>query len=407
MYDVLEGVKVLEVSAWAFVPSAGGVLADWGADVVKVEPPTGDPMRGLVNAGVVSQGPSFPWEIWNRGKRSIALDLQQERAREIVLDLAAEADVFLTSYLPATRVKLGLDIADVQARNPEIVYACGTGFGARGEEAEKGGYDAISFWSRGGISSSVTPPGYGRPVGMPSGAFGDSLSGMALAGGIAGALLRRERTGKGAVVDVALLGTAMWAMQMGIVGAAVGGLSVPEEDTSVEPPKPPFVLNPLVNTYRTADGRWLSLCMLQLEQYWRGVFEVVGRPDLIDDPRFADGAVVQHFDDMVDELEKAFGAKTLAEWRVELARQPGQWDVVQHISELPDDPQARANGFVQTVTYPGGHELPLIASPVQFDRTAPVLGPAPEFGADTDQLLKDLGMDEEAIVDARVFGGVV
>lgn len=407
MYDVLEGVKVLEVSAWAFVPSAGGVLADWGADVVKVEPPTGDPMRGLVNAGVVSQGPSFPWEIWNRGKRSIALDLQQERAREIVLDLAAEADVFLTSYLPATRVKLGLDIADVQARNPEIVYACGTGFGARGEEAEKGGYDAISFWSRGGISSSVTPPGYGRPVGMPSGAFGDSLSGMALAGGIAGALLRRERTGKGAVVDVALLGTAMWAMQMGIVGAAVGGLSVPEEDTSVEPPKPPFVLNPLVNTYRTADGRWLSLCMLQLEQYWRGVFEVVGRPDLIDDPRFADGAVVQHFDDMVDELEKAFGAKTLAEWRVELARQPGQWDVVQHISELPDDPQARANGFVQTVAYPGGHELPLIASPVQFDRTAPVLGPAPEFGADTDQLLKDLGMDEEAIVDARVFGGVV
>lgn len=407
MYDVLEGVKVLEVSAWAFVPSAGGVLADWGAQVVKVEPPTGDPMRGLVNAGVVSQGPSFPWEIWNRGKRSIALDLREERAREIVLDLAADADVFLTSYLPATRAKLGLDIADVQARNPEIVYACGTGFGAHGEEAEKGGYDAISFWSRGGVSSAVTPPGYGRPVGMPSGAFGDSLSGMALAGGIAGALLRRERTGKGAVVDVALLGTAMWAMQMAIVGAAVMGAPVPEEDTSVVPPRPPFVLNPLVNTYRTADGRWLSLCMLQLEQYWRGVFEVVGRPDLIDDPRFADGAASQHFDDMVDELEKAFAAKTLDEWRVELAKQPGQWDVVQHISELPGDPQARANGFVQTVTYPGGHELPLIASPVQFDRTAPVLAPAPEFGADTDALLADLGLDEEAIIDAKLSGGVV
>lgn len=407
MYDVLEGVKVLEVSAWAFVPSAGGVLADWGADVIKVEPPTGDPIRGLVNAGVMSEGPTFPWEIWNRGKRSIAVDLQQDRARELVLDLAAEADVFLTSYLPATRAKLGLDIADVQARNPEIVYACGTGFGPFGDDADKGGYDAISFWSRGGIASAATPPGYGRPVGMPSGAFGDSLSGMALAGGIAGALLRRERTGKGAVVDVALLGTAMWAMQMGIVGASVMGITAPEEDTSVEPPPPPFVLNPLVNTYRTADGRWLSLCMLQFEQYWRGVFEVVGRPDLINDPRFADGAIAQHFGDMVAELEKAFASKTLAEWRVSLAGQPGQWDVVQHISELPHDPQARANGYVQNVSYPGGQELPLIASPVQFDRAAPVLTPAPEFGADTDEVLRRLGLDDEAIIEAKISGGVV
>ncbi len=407
VYDVLDGVKVLEVSAWAFVPSAGGVLADWGATVVKVEPPTGDPMRGLVNAGIESQGPSFPWEIWNRGKRSIALDLQQERAREIVLDLAAEADVFLTSYLPATRAKLGLDIADVQARNPEIVYACGTGFGPKGEEAGKGGYDAISFWSRGGIASAVTPPDYGRPVGMPSGAFGDSMSGMALAGGVAGALFRRQRTGRGAVVDVALLGTAMWSMQMAIVGASVLGAGVPDADTSIDPPKPPFVLNPLVNTYRTADGRWLSLCMLQLDKYWRGVFEVVGLRDLIDDPRFADGALAQHFDDMVDALDTAFASRTLEEWKVELAKQPGQWDVVQHVVELPDDPQARANGFVQTVDYPGGHRLPLVASPVQFDRTAPVLGPAPEFSADADELLAGLGLDEEAIIDAKVFGGVV
>ncbi|MDD9370100.1 MAG: CoA transferase [Acidimicrobiales bacterium] len=407
MYDVLAGVKVLEVSAWAFVPSAGGVLADWGAEVVKVEPPAGDPMRGLVNAGIASDGPSFPWEIWNRGKRSIALDLQSSRAREIVLDLAAEADVFLTSYLPATRVKLGLDIADVQARNPTIVYACGTGFGAQGDEAGKGGYDAISFWSRGGVASAATPPGYGRPVAMPSGAFGDSISGMALAGGVAGALLRRERTGQGAVVDVALLGTAMWAMQMGIVGAAVMGLPVPEDDTSATPPRSPFVLNPLVNTYRTADGRWLSLCMLQLEVYWRGVLESVGRADLIDDPRFAEGALASHFDDMVDELDKAFATRTLAEWRVELAKQPGQWDVVQHIAELPDDPQVSANGFVQTVTYPGGQELPLVASPVQFDRTPPSLGPAPGFAADTEDVLRGLGLDDDAIIDAKLTGGVV
>ena len=407
MYDVLEGVKVLEVSAWAFVPSGGGVLADWGAEVVKVEPPTGDPMRGLVNMGAESTGPSFPWEIWNRGKRSIALDLQQERARQIVLDLAAEADVFLTSYLPATRAKLGLDIADVQARNPRIVYACGTGYGTKGEDAEKGGYDQITYWSRSGVSSAVTPPDYGRPLGMPSGAFGDSISGMALAGGVAGALLRRERTGKGGVVDVSLMGTAMWSMQMAIVGASVMGLTPPEDDTSVTPPPAAFVLNPLVNNYRTKDGRWLALCLLQLDRFWEDVVRVVGRPELVDDPRFAGGAIHQHHQDLVEELEQAFASRTLAEWRVELAKQPGQWDVVQHISELPHDPQALANRFVQTVSYPGGHELPLVASPVQFDGGPPTLGPAPEFAADTEELLGRLGMDDEAIIDAKLSGGVI
>ena len=207
MERVLEGIKVLEVSAWAFVPSAGAVLADWGADVVKVEPPTGDPLRGLVNAGIGAEGgPSFPWEAWNRGKRSIALDLKHPDARAIVLKAAAEADVFLTSYLPQTRRKLGLDIDDIRAVNPSIVYGCGTGQGSLGEESEKGGYDAISFWARGGVGSIVTPPGAERPIGQPGGAFGDSLSGMALAGGIAAALVRRARTGEGAVVDVALLG---------------------------------------------------------------------------------------------------------------------------------------------------------------------------------------------------------
>jgi crotonobetainyl-CoA:carnitine CoA-transferase CaiB-like acyl-CoA transferase len=165
-------------------------------------------MRGLVNAGI-DAGPSFPWEIWNRGKRSVALDLSRPKARDIVLDLARSADVFLTSYLPTTRAKLGIDVDDVRAVNPSIVYACGTGQGALGAQADRGGYDAISFWARGGVAATITPPDAERPIGQPGGAFGDSISGMALAGGVAAALLRRSRTGEGAVVDVALLGTAM------------------------------------------------------------------------------------------------------------------------------------------------------------------------------------------------------
>ena len=244
MANVLEGIKVVEVSMWAFVPSAGAVLADWGADVVKIEPPTGDPIRGLVNAGVgPAEGLVFPWEVWNRGKRGMALDLNYPEAREIVLSLAAEADVFLTSYLPPTRRKLGIDIEDVQARNPAIIYACGTGQGPRGPESEKGGYDSISFWARGGVSGSVTPPDYPRPLPMPSGAFGDSLSGMALAGGIAGALVKRARTGEGSIVDASLLNTAMWCMQMAIVGfglALVAGGPVAHPGRNVGPGRGPL-----------------------------------------------------------------------------------------------------------------------------------------------------------------------
>src|SRR5262245_26831296 len=211
MTKMLDGVKVVEISTWAFVPSAGVALAEWGADVIKIEPPSGDPIRALTNAGVgPMEGIVFPWELWNRGKRAIALDLTQPDAQELVLKLCEEADVLLTSYLPPSRRKLGFDEEAVRARNPNIVYACCPGQGYGGPEADKGGYDSISFWSRGAISAAVTPPGHPRPLGMPGGAFGDSLSGMALAGGIAAALLKKERTGDGSLVDGSLLGTAAW-----------------------------------------------------------------------------------------------------------------------------------------------------------------------------------------------------
>ncbi|MGO9856717.1 MAG: CaiB/BaiF CoA transferase family protein [Acidimicrobiales bacterium] len=410
MERVLEGVRVVEVSAWAFVPSAGAVLADWGADVIKVEPPRGDPMRGLISGGVGGGGgPSFPWEIWNRGKRSVALDLTQPQARAIVLKAAAGADVFLTSYLQPTRRKLGLDIDDVRTVNPSIVYGCGTGQGSLGEEADKGGYDSISFWARGGVAATVTPAGVERPVGQPGGAFGDSLSGMALAGGIAAALLRRERTGEGAIVDVALLGTAMWSLQMSIVGAAammaatstVGGRT-PSTPAGIQ------LFNPLVNNYKTADGRWLALCMLQRDLYWDGVLVALGREDLRADDRFnSPEALGSHIGEAIAELEGVFASLTLEEARVALASQPGQWDVLQNVLELPVDPQAIANGFVQTVSYDGDLALPLVSSPAQFDRTPPPLGPAPEFGANTDEILAELGMDEDQIMEARIAGAVV
>lgn len=404
MSQPLEGVKVVELAMWAYVPSGAAVLADWGAEVIKVESPQGDPIRGLVNAGVgPMDGITFTWEIFNRNKTAIALDLTNPEAREILYRLVDEADVFITSLLPPVRTKLGVDLDQIRARNPGIIYAAGSGQGAQGPEFERGGYDSITFWSRGSISASVTPPDYPRPVGMPAGAFGDSISGMALAGGIAAALVRKARTGEPSVVDGSLLGTAMWAMQMGIVGAAVAA-AAPTGAASVAP----RIANPLVNNYKTSDGRWVALCMLQRDLYWEGLCAAIGRDDLLADPRFAaPDDRTANAGDMVAELEKTFETESLAHWRETLGRQRGQWDVVRLVSEVGQDPQAVFNGFIQHVDYGSDRSLPLVANPVQFDRTPPELRPAPEFAGDTDNILAALGMDEAAIIEAKVSGGVV
>jgi len=398
---VLEGVRVLEVSMWAMVPATGAILAEWGADVLKVEGPHGDPVRGLVTAGITPDGPRYTWEMWNRGKRAIALDLTHPDAHAIVHQLAAEADVFLTSILPAQRAKLGIDLESIRAANPSIIYASGSGTGSKGAEANKGGYDSITFWARSGAAASATPPGV-DPVGMPAGAFGDATSGMALAGGVSAALVKKARTGEGSVVEASLLGTAMWAMQMWITGARAAGVDDMPRTTRQRP------FNVLVNTYLTADDRWIALCMLQADQYWAGFCHAIGRDDLTDDPRFADAKLrAENTEACVVELESTFRSEPLDVWTARLATQDGQWDVLKKVSEVLDDPQVEANKLAHRVTYPDGHELSLVQSPVQFDQTPATVRPAPEFGADTDAVLEDLGWDEDAIIDAKINGPVV
>jgi crotonobetainyl-CoA:carnitine CoA-transferase CaiB-like acyl-CoA transferase len=258
------------------------------------------------------------------------------------------------------------------------------------------------------LAATVTPPGVERPVGQPGGAFGDSLSGMALAGGIAAALLRRARTGEGGIVDVALLGTAMWSLQMSIVGAAAmiaaaaTRSGAPSADAGIQ------LFNPLVNNYKTADGRWLALCMLQRDLYWDGVLVALRREDLRVDDRFSTPeALASHIGEAVAELEGAFASLTLEEARAALGSQPGQWDVLQNVLELPTDPQAIANGYAQPVHYDDDLVLPLVSAPAQFDRTPPSLGQAPAFGAHTDEVLAELGMAEDEILEAKIAGAVV
>jgi crotonobetainyl-CoA:carnitine CoA-transferase CaiB-like acyl-CoA transferase len=405
---VLDGVKVVELAEHGFVPSCGAILADWGAEVVKIERPTGDPLRMVMQQGFVADTGDFNFlfELYNRNKRGITLDLRIDEGRAVFDRLIEGADVFITNFLPSAREKLHVTPDELWKVNPTLVYAKGHGQGQRGPDADLGGFDAISFWARGGVAATITPPDVERPVGQPGGAFGDSISGMALAGGVAAALLRRTRTGEGAVVDVALLGTAMWSLQMSISGAAV---MMAQAASGAPAPTPAQQLfNPLVGNYRTSDDRWVALCMLQRDKYWDGVLVALGRDDLRTDARFATpDALGGHIEEAAAELQQTIATMTLAEACAALASQPGQWDVMQTVLELPADPQAVANGFVQPVAYDGDVVMPMVASPAQFDRTPPTLGRAPEFGADTDDVLQALGMDMDAIIEAKIDGAVV
>ena len=399
----LEGIKVVEVSMWVFVPAAGAVLADMGADVIKIEPHAGDPVRGLTQAGIKpgTGGLTFMYEIWNRGKRSVTLDLGAEGATEVLHRLLEDADVFLTSLLPAARRKLKIDVEDLCSRHPRLIYACGSGQGAHGPDAEKGGYDSISYWARTGIASAVTPDDLPYPLAMPGGAFGDSASGAILAGGIAAAIAQRERTGKVSVVETALLNTGMWQMQPAISTCNLVGIDeMPKLDRFAMP-------NPLVSTYRTADGRFLSLCMLQGQRYWPGLCKAIGRDDLITDPRFdTDAARAQNLRECVSTLEEIFATKTLAEWKPILLTQPGQWDVVQKAGELANDEAALANRFIQDVDYGDGRSIKMVGTPIQFDRKALDAQPAPALGAHNAEVLAQHGYSDEDIINLQISGAV-
>jgi crotonobetainyl-CoA:carnitine CoA-transferase CaiB-like acyl-CoA transferase len=397
----LEGIKVVEVAMWAFVPAAGGILADMGASVIKVEPPSGDPIRGLETGMGAKAAIDFAWESYNRGKRSITLDLKQEAGVAVLYRLLEDADVFLTSLLPPARRAMGIDAETLRARFPKLIYASGSALGPNGPDSDKGGYDAITFWARGGISSSLTDQDADFPVGPPGPAFGDTLSGSMLAGGVCAAIAKRALTGEASTVDVSLLGAAMWSMQRAIAQAADQGI-----DRFQRPPrdKPNNVLS---NTYKTKDGRFVALCMLQADKYWTKFCQVAGRPDLGDDPRYADArARRENVDDCVADLKALFASKTLAEWRDILSRQSGQWDVVQHVGELPADGQAQANGFVQTVGTSAGRDMTMVSVPMQFDGSPLAARGAPDVGADSESILADLGYDEEQVIDLKVAGVV-
>lgn len=370
----LEGIRVLEVAMYGFVPSAGAVLAEWGADVIKIEHAvSGDPQRGLRQTGTfrVEGDPNPNVDHANRGKRSLGLDMAKPEGKEILDELIRRADVFLTSFRGSARRRLGIDVADVRRLNPKIIYARGSAFGPRGQESEKGGFDMTAFWARASTAASITPPGIDGMIPPPAPAYGDTISGTNLAGGIAAALVKRERTGEPSIVDVSLLGSGLWAMGHGIALS----LHLKKPFVAPEPGGHGSPTNPLSGLYRTSDGRYLSLVMLQPAKFWADVCRHIDRPELADDPRFATAEqIAANTAEAVEILREAIGSRTLAEWTERFATLSGPWAPVQDSLQVGDDPQIRANDYLIQAG-----DLELVANPVQFDVTPPDPGAARAF----------------------------
>jgi crotonobetainyl-CoA:carnitine CoA-transferase CaiB-like acyl-CoA transferase len=343
MTQVMKGVRVLEVAQFTFVPAAGAILADWGADVIKIEHPLrGDTQRGFLNFGGVPVDPLRHTLIEhpNRGKRSVGVDISKQQGIELIYEIAKTADVFLTNYLPSQRQKLKFDIEHIRAVNPRIIYARGSAYGDKGPERDIGGFDGTAFWTRSGIGFALTPAELSGPLMQGIPAFGDSIGGMNIAGGIAAALFHRSQTGEATEVDVSLMSTAWWAAGAAVDQSAETGVAT----RNLMPFSGGLPVNPFIGNYRTCDGGTINLCISAPGPCIRDTFMHLGIPEAADDPRFANvQSLIKNAAAASELIAAAFAQKRFEFWRQHLKTLKGQWAPLQSFVDLASDQQALAN----------------------------------------------------------------
>ena len=390
---VFAGVRVIELAQYVYVPGAAVMMADQGAEVIKIETIDGDPYRTLKvgvprNLGTVN----IAMEQNNRNKRSVALDLKSDEGREALLKLVETADVFLTSLRPKAITALRLDVDDLRARNPKIIYARGNGVGFRGAEANRPGFDASAFWARGGACYAFTRPGQ-QPT-SPRPAYGDHTGSLAIAYGIAGALFKRAMTGEPSVVENSLLSTACWVLSGDLTMTQLPGYKTHPEQQ---------IRRPLTFTYATRDARLIQLMILNPQPRWAALCGVLGLDHIVDDPRFAsDAARNDDPDPLIALIAEAFASRDFAEWQPLLEAIDIPWELISSIEDVKQDPQVHANGMMQKLAV-GEQQVDIVAGPTAFDGE-PIHGtarPAPELGADTEALLREVGYDAGAIAELR------
>jgi len=407
MTQVMKGVRVLEVAQFTFVPAAGAILADWGADVIKIEHPVrGDTQRGFLNMGGVTLDPQRHtlFEHPNRGKRSVGIDLGTVEGQELLYEIAKTADVFLTNFLPQVRQKNKFDVEHIRAANPNIIYARGSAYGDKGAEREVGGFDGTAFWSRSGVAYSMTPAAMEGPLTQGIPAFGDSIGGMFIAGGISGALLHREKTREGVEMDVSLLSAAWWASGALVSQVMETGICT----RNGMPTSGGSMRNPFMGNFTTSDGGTINLCMVSPTGLIRDTFEKVGVPEAADDPRFKDVvSLIENAGAASDILVKAFAAKPFAYWRDHLKSMKGQWAPIQSFADLLTDEQALANDMIIEVEGgDGGAPLRLVRGPVQFDHAPLITTRSPQASEHTEMFLMELGLEWDRIEDLKAKGAI-
>lgn len=390
MAGVFSGVRVIELAQFVYVPGAGAMMADQGAEVIKIETIEGDPYRTLKLAGASRNVGSvnISMEQNNRSKKSIALDLKSEEGREALLKLIETADVFLTSLRPKAIRGLRLDVDDVRARNPQIIYARGNGLGFKGAEADKPGFDASSFWARGGVCHAFTRPGTQPP--SPRAAFGDHSGSMALAFGIASALFKRAATGEASVVETSLLATAAWMLSADVTYSQAPGYKIHHEGGAGQP---------LMHAYATRDGRLIQLMLLDPRPHWVPLCQMLDLPELADDPRFAEHETrLKNAAALIDLIQERIGSEDWAYWEPLFNAFQAPWELIRTILDVSTDPQVLANDMVFNMSV-GEESIRVVASPAAFDgkTTSGAAQQSPDMGQHTVHYLSEIGYTLEQI----------
>ncbi|MEW1660788.1 MULTISPECIES: CoA transferase [unclassified Streptomyces] len=394
---LLEGLHVVDLASFIAGPAAATVLGDFGADVVKVEPPhAGDAYRSLsrMPPNPHVEGVNYPWQLDNRNKRSIAVNLKSPGARTVLERLVRWADVLVTNFPPRTREKLGLEYEALASLNPRLIYADVTGFGEEGPDAHLPGFDVTAYWARSGLMDLTRQRA--APPAMNVFGSGDHSTAISLFAGIMTALYRRERTGQGARVTTSLIAEGAWAASMWLQAVLVGAKPPRPIDRS-DPP------NALANMYRTADDRWIVLAFANEDKQVPLFLQAIGHPEAAENPRYADiPSRRAHAAEIVALLDKTFATRSLAEWRQVLDAAGLTYGVVQTLGECAQDPQLLANRVFVPIDDGSDEPHLTIDSPVRLDQEQKVRpGPAPDLGEHTESVLHDLGFDDAGIEELR------
>jgi formyl-CoA transferase len=396
--NIFSGLKVVDFASFVAGPGAAVMLSDFGADVIKVEPPSGDPWRHAhkIPPQPASDDP-YQWHLANRNKRSITLDLKSASAQQVVEQLVRWADVFIVNTPHPARKKLKLEYADVAQWNPRLIYADLTGFGEQGPDSALPGFDLTAYWARSGLLSMTRDAG--APPTWPVAGSGDNATAVGIYSAIVTALYRRERTGKGTYVTTSLLAAGVWSASVSIQAALAGAKFYGLHDRK-------HPASAALNVYRASDGTWFVLVVMH--DKLAAVTKAIGRSDLLTDPRFSDPAkLMTNMPQLTAILDETFSAQPMEHWNEVFNGVHVTFGAVLGPEEVINDPQLAANEIVVPLEGAGGKLTSTISSPIQLHGVAKVPARrAPDLGEHTEEILRDLGFDADGIEDLRASGAV-